>query len=73
LSKDEVKKIHDFVDNSQEGMKHQTRAATQAQQGMTFRITLLSGKFWKKQGLQLKISQPVFSQLMKLILRNIAL
>jgi hypothetical protein len=24
-------KIHDFADNSQEGMKHQTRGATQAQ------------------------------------------
>jgi hypothetical protein len=29
-------KFHDFADNSQEGMKHQTRAETQAQQGMTF-------------------------------------
>ncbi len=31
-------KFHDFVDNSigQEGMKHQMRGATQAQQGMTF-------------------------------------
>jgi hypothetical protein len=27
-----------FHDNSQEGMKHQTRGATQAQQGMTLRI-----------------------------------
>jgi hypothetical protein len=33
---------------------------------LTFQITLLSGKSWKKQALQFK-----FSQLMKLILRNI--
>jgi hypothetical protein len=35
-------KFHDFADNSQVGMKHQTRGATQAQQGMTLEITLLS-------------------------------
>jgi hypothetical protein len=28
-------KFHDFADNSQEGMKHQMRGATQTQQGMT--------------------------------------
>jgi hypothetical protein len=33
--------FHDFVDNIQEGMKHQIRGATQAQQGMTFKITLI--------------------------------
>jgi hypothetical protein len=35
-------KFHDFADNGQEGMKHQMRGATQAQQGMTLRITLMS-------------------------------
>jgi hypothetical protein len=34
-------KFHDFVDNSQERMKHQMRGATEAQQGMTLGITLL--------------------------------
>jgi hypothetical protein len=34
-------KFHYFADHSQEGMKHQTGAATQAQQGMTFQITLI--------------------------------
>jgi hypothetical protein len=34
-------KFHDFADNSQEVMKHQMRGATQAQQGMTLRITLM--------------------------------
>jgi hypothetical protein len=35
-------KFHNFAaDNSQEGMKHQMAGATQAQQGMTFRITLI--------------------------------
>jgi hypothetical protein len=38
-------KFHDFVDNSQEGMKHQMRGATQAQQGMTSRITRLALPF----------------------------
>jgi hypothetical protein len=33
--------FHDLADNSQEGMKHQMRGATQAQQGMTLQITLL--------------------------------
>jgi hypothetical protein len=33
-------KCHDFVDNSEEGMKHQMRGATQAQQGMTLQRTL---------------------------------
>ncbi len=33
--------FHDFADNSQEGMKHQMRGATQAQLGMTLHITLL--------------------------------
>jgi len=28
-------KFHDFADNSQEGMKHQMKGTTQAQQGMT--------------------------------------
>jgi hypothetical protein len=32
-------KFDDFVDNSQEGMKHQTRGATQAQQAMTLQRT----------------------------------
>ncbi len=31
-------KFHDFVDNSQEGMKHQMRGATQAQPSMTLQI-----------------------------------
>ncbi len=35
-------KFHDFADNSQEGMKHQMRGATRAQQGMTLWITLIS-------------------------------
>jgi hypothetical protein len=35
-------KFHDFADNSQEGMKHQMKGATQAQQGMTLWITLLA-------------------------------
>jgi hypothetical protein len=35
-------KFHDFVfDNSQEGMKHQMRGETQAQQGMSLWITLV--------------------------------
>ncbi len=34
-------KFHDFADNSQEGMKHQMGSATQAQQGMTFWITVI--------------------------------
>jgi hypothetical protein len=29
-------KFHDFAENSQEGMKHQMRGATQAQQGVTW-------------------------------------
>jgi hypothetical protein len=33
--------FHDFVDNIQEKMKHQMGGATQAQQGMTFKITLI--------------------------------
>ncbi len=33
--------FHDFVDNIQEGMKHQMGGATQAQQGMTFQITFI--------------------------------
>jgi hypothetical protein len=32
-------KFHDFADNSQEGMKHQMRGATQAQQVMTLGVT----------------------------------
>jgi hypothetical protein len=32
--------FHDSAGNSQEGMKHQMRGATQAQQGMTLHITL---------------------------------
>jgi hypothetical protein len=36
-----VIKFHDFVHNSQEGMKHQMRGPTQAQPAMTLRITLL--------------------------------
>jgi hypothetical protein len=35
-------KFDDFADNSQEGMKHQTRGGTQGQQGMTLHITPLS-------------------------------
>ncbi len=35
-------KSHDFVDNSQEGMKHKMRGETQAQQGMTLRTTLVT-------------------------------
>jgi hypothetical protein len=34
-------KLHDLADNSQEGIQQQMRAATQAQQGMTFWITLI--------------------------------
>ncbi len=33
--------FHDFVDNIQQGMKHEMRGATLAQQGMTFKITLI--------------------------------
>jgi hypothetical protein len=32
--------FHDFVDNSQERLKHQMRGATEAQQGMTLWISL---------------------------------
>jgi hypothetical protein len=32
-------KFHDLMDNSQEGMKHQTRSTTQAQLGMTLEST----------------------------------
>jgi hypothetical protein len=40
-------KLHDFANNNQEGMKHQMRGATQAQQGMTLQITLLCyGMCW---------------------------
>jgi hypothetical protein len=40
-------KFHDFADNSrQEGMKHQMSGASQAQQGMTLRITLMHSNFW---------------------------
>jgi hypothetical protein len=28
-------KFHDFADNRQQGMKHEMKGATQAQQGMT--------------------------------------
>jgi hypothetical protein len=38
ISYPDLTKFHDFADNSQEGMKHQTRVATQAQEGMTLRI-----------------------------------
>jgi hypothetical protein len=38
-------KFHDFAENSQEGMKHQMRGPTQAQEGMTFWITLISQNF----------------------------
>ncbi len=34
-------KFHNFVDNSQEGMKHQMWGATQAQHGRTFQITTI--------------------------------
>jgi len=34
-------KFLDFADHSQEGKKHKMGAATQAQQGMTFHITLI--------------------------------
>ncbi len=37
------------MDNSQEGMKHQPRAATQAQQGMTFHST--KWKIWTNQNI----------------------
>ncbi len=43
-------KLHDFVDNSQEGMKHQMRHATQAQESMTLRITLFSLKLGYNNG-----------------------
>jgi hypothetical protein len=33
--------FHDFTDNSQEGMKHQMRGATQAQHGMILWIFLM--------------------------------
>jgi ABC-type proline/glycine betaine transport system permease subunit len=36
-----LKKFHDFVNNSQKGMKHQMGGVTQAQQGMNFHITLI--------------------------------
>jgi hypothetical protein len=38
ISYPDLIKFHDFVDNSQEGMKHQMRGATQAQPGMTLQI-----------------------------------
>jgi len=38
MSYPDLIKFHDFVDNSQDGMKHQMRGATQAQPGMTLRI-----------------------------------
>jgi hypothetical protein len=41
ISYPDLIKFHDFADNSQEGMKHQMRGATQARQGMTSWITLL--------------------------------
>jgi len=44
ISYPDLIKFHDFADNNQEGMKHQMRGATQAQQGMTLRITLICGK-----------------------------
>jgi hypothetical protein len=40
-------KFHDFADSSLEGMKHQMIGATQAQQGMTLSIALLSHKSFK--------------------------
>jgi hypothetical protein len=33
--------FHDFPQNIQQAMKHQMAVATQAQQGMTFKITLI--------------------------------
>jgi hypothetical protein len=33
--------FHDFADNIQEGMKHQMGGAAQAQQDITFQITLI--------------------------------
>jgi hypothetical protein len=41
ISYPDLIKFHDFADNSQEGMKHQTRGATQAQESMTLRIALI--------------------------------
>ncbi len=38
ISYPDLIKFHDFVDNSQEWMKHQMRGATEAQPGMTLRI-----------------------------------
>jgi hypothetical protein len=35
ISYPDLIKFHDFADNSQEGMKHQTRGATQAQEGQS--------------------------------------
>jgi hypothetical protein len=39
-------KFHDFVDNSQERMKHQMRGPTQAQEGMTFTDNSITS--WQK-------------------------
>jgi hypothetical protein len=40
ISYPDLIKFHGFIDNSQEGMQHQMRGATQAQPGMTLQITL---------------------------------
>jgi hypothetical protein len=50
--------FHDFVDNIQEGMKHQMGGATHAQQGMTFQIHLIF-IFYHENGTLLKMWEPV--------------
>jgi hypothetical protein len=50
--------FHDFVDNMQEGMKHQMGGATHAQQGMTFQIILIFS-FYHENGTLLKMWEPV--------------
>jgi hypothetical protein len=42
ISNPYLTKFHYFADNSQEEMKHQMKGGTQAQQGMTLQIILLS-------------------------------
>jgi hypothetical protein len=44
ISYPDLIKFHDFVNNSQEGTKHQMRGATQAEQDVTLWITLIIKK-----------------------------
>jgi len=65
-------KFHYFANITERGGdRGWKQAQREGEDRATFQITLLSGKSWKKQALQFKFSQPMISQLMKLILRNI--